>query len=84
MDSPDTEAKIFRTVETLRNHLIPSHPKDSGEEVEIFSVTGLYRMAQKERIESTMIWLMDKLKTVSVNIPKGLDAEEAQRKLIKS
>ena len=83
LDSPDTEAKIFRTVETLKNHLIPSHPKDSGEEVEIFSVTGLYRMAQKERIESTMIWLMDKLKTVSVNIPKGLDAEEAQRKLIK-
>ena len=30
-----------------------------------------------------MIWLMNKLKTVSSNIPKGMDAEQAQRKLIK-
>ena len=43
----------------------------------------LYRQAQKEGVESTMIWVMDKLKTVSSTIPKGMDAEEAQRKLIK-
>ena len=43
----------------------------------------LYRMAQEEGIESTMIWLINKLKTVSSNIPKGMDAEQAQRKLIK-
>ena len=43
----------------------------------------LYRMAQKEGIESTLIWLINKLKTVSSNIPKGMDAEQAQRKLIK-
>ena len=46
-------------------------------------MAGLYRMAQKEGIESTMIWVIDKLKTVSSNIPKGMDAEQAQRKLIK-
>ncbi|MFW2489649.1 polyprenyl synthetase family protein [Clostridium chromiireducens] len=43
----------------------------------------LYRRAQKEGIESTVIWLINKLKTVSAKIPKGMDAENAQRKLIK-
>ena len=43
----------------------------------------LYRWAQKEGVESTMIWVVDKLKVVSSNIPKGMDAEQAQRKLIK-
>ena len=51
--------------------------------METFSMAGLYRLAQKEGVESTMIWVMDKLKTVSSNIPKGMDAEEAKRKLIK-
>ena len=46
-------------------------------------MAGLYRHAQKEGIELTMIWLFEKLKSVSDNIPKGLDAEHAQRKLIK-
>ena len=46
-------------------------------------MAGLYRMAQKEGVESTMIWVINKLKTVSSNIPKGMDAEEAKRKLIK-
>ena len=46
-------------------------------------MVGLYRKAQKEGIESTMIWVINKLKTVSSNIPKGMDAEQAQRKLIK-
>jgi geranylgeranyl pyrophosphate synthase len=30
-----------------------------------------------------MIWVMDKLKTMSNHIPKGMDAEHAERKLIK-
>ena len=51
--------------------------------METFSMAGLYRLAQKDGVESTMIWLLDKLKTVSSHIPKGMDAEEAQRKLIK-
>ena len=46
-------------------------------------MAGLYRKAQKEGVESTMIWVINKLKTVSSNIPKGMDAEQAQRKLIK-
>jgi geranylgeranyl pyrophosphate synthase len=46
-------------------------------------MAGLYRWAQKEGIESTMIWVINKLKLVSTHIPAGMDAEHAQRKLIK-
>ena len=46
-------------------------------------MAGLYRKAEKEGIESSMIWVMDKLKTMSHHIPEGMDAEHAERKLIK-
>ncbi|MFE8700711.1 polyprenyl synthetase family protein [Cytobacillus sp. FJAT-54145] len=78
LDSPDTQASIARSVNNLKNHL--TKRKDNHE---MFSMAGLYRWAQKEGIESTIIWLFDKLKMVSANIPEGLDAEQAQRKLIK-
>ena len=83
LDSPDTQTRIRRVVDSLKNHLTHSTATDPGDRMETFSMAGLYRMAQKEGIESTMIWVMDKLKTVSSNIPKGMDAEQAQRKLIK-
>ncbi|MGG3797635.1 polyprenyl synthetase family protein [Metabacillus fastidiosus] len=77
--SPRTQEKINRTVASLKNYLT----KNPREKTEIFSMASLYRVGQKEGIESTIIWLMQKLKTVSSNIPKGMDAEQAQRKLIK-
>ncbi|MEC2076140.1 polyprenyl synthetase family protein [Metabacillus fastidiosus] len=77
--SPRTQDKINRTVASLKNYLT----KNPREKIEIFSMASLYRIGQKEGIESTIIWLMQKLKTVSSNIPKGMDAEQAQRKLIK-
>ncbi|WP_066299246.1 polyprenyl synthetase family protein [Bacillus sp. FJAT-29937] len=79
LDSPDTMTRVRRVVDNLKSHLTT----DRGEKTEMFSMARLYRMAQKEGIESTMIWLLNKLKTVSSNIPKGMDAEQAQRKLIK-
>ncbi|MED4202487.1 polyprenyl synthetase family protein [Neobacillus mesonae] len=78
LDSPDTQSRVRRTVDTLKNYLI-----DRNNKHETFSIAGLYRWAQKEGIEMTMIWLLDKLKTVSANIPEGMDAVHAQRKLIK-
>lgn len=77
LDSPDTQTRVRRVVDNLKNHLTHSHA------TETFSMAWLYRQAQKEGVESTMIWVMDKLKIVSSNIPEGMDAEEAQRKLIK-
>ncbi|KAA0955503.1 polyprenyl synthetase family protein [Sporosarcina sp. ANT_H38] len=80
LDSPDTQTRVRRTVENLKNHLTQSNP---GSKLETFSMAGMYRLAQKEGIESTMIWVLDKLKTVTSHIPEGMDAEEAKRKLIK-
>ncbi|MED4454580.1 polyprenyl synthetase family protein [Metabacillus fastidiosus] len=79
LDSPHTKERIQRTVASLKNYLT----KNPREKTEIFSMASLYRIGQKEGIESTIIWLMQKLKTVSSNIPKEMDAEQAQRKLIK-
>ena len=83
LNSPDTQAKVRRVVDSLKNHLTHSARAERGDKTETISMAGLYRKAQKEGIESTMIWLINKLKTVSSNIPKGMDAEQAQRKLIK-
>ncbi|RBW68650.1 polyprenyl synthetase family protein [Bacillus taeanensis] len=83
LDSPDTQTRIRRVVDSLKNHLTQSTAKAREDKTETISMAGLYRLAQKEGIESTMIWVINKLKTVSLNIPKGIDAEQAQRKLIK-
>lgn len=83
LGSPDTQTKVRRVVDSLKNHLTHSTRADRGDKTETISMAGLYRKAQKEGIESTMIWLINKLKTVSSNIPKGMDAEQAQRKLMK-
>lgn len=78
----ETQERIKRVVDSLKNHLTQSttNTKDNSDTINIAS---LYRKAQKEEIESAMIWVLDKLKTVSLNIPKGMDAEHAQRKLLK-
>lgn len=79
LDSPETQDRVRRLVDNLKNHLT----KESGDKAQDFSMAGMYRWAKGEGIESTIIWLIHKLKTVSSNIPKGMDAEHAQRKLIK-
>ncbi|MEK3889881.1 polyprenyl synthetase family protein [Bacillus sp. FSL K6-3431] len=83
LNSTDTQIRVGRMVDSLKKHLIHSTAADRGDRTETISMAGLYRIAQKEGIESTMIWVINKLKTVSSNIPKGMDAEQAQRKLIK-
>lgn len=78
LDSPDTKERIKRSVNNLKNHITKNQDKK-----DTFSMALLYRRSQEEGIESTMIWLINKLKTVSMNIPNGMDSEHAQRKLIK-
>jgi geranylgeranyl pyrophosphate synthase len=77
LESPDVLNRVRIVVESLKNYLIHSTPNKTE------SINMLYRWAQKEGIESTIIWMINKLKTVSLNIPKGIDAEHAKRKLIK-
>lgn len=76
LDSFNTQSRIQRVVNGLKKQLTKSQD-------EAFSITKLYRWAQKEGIESTFIWVMEKCKTVSSNIPERMDAEQAERKLIK-
>lgn len=83
LDSTDIKDKVRRVVDSLKNHLTKSATSGKEDKIEDISMVGLYRKAQEEGIESTMIWLINKLKTVSSNIPDGMDTEQAQRKLIK-
>ena len=76
---PETKSRIQHVVQSLKTQL--TQTSDSLEEK--FDMSSLYRWAKKEGIESTFIWLIHKLKTVSLHIPKGMDATHAQRKLIK-
>jgi geranylgeranyl pyrophosphate synthase len=83
LDSPETQTRIRRVVDDLKKHLTESKAVERSVKTEPFSMAGLYRIAQKEGVESTMIWVLNKLKIVSDKIPKEMDAENAQRKLIK-
>lgn len=83
LDSPDTQARIKHVVNSLKKHLIESAAIDRGDLTETYSIPWLYRMAQKEGIEATLIWVVKKIKTVSANIPKEMDADQSIRKLIK-
>ncbi|SEN42437.1 Geranylgeranyl pyrophosphate synthase [Paenisporosarcina quisquiliarum] len=82
LNSPDTEKRIGSIVDSLKTQLT-STTADRKNDGELFNMTALYRLAQKEGVESTFIWLINKLKNVSTNIPTGMNAEHAQRKLIK-
>ncbi|KMT20770.1 polyprenyl synthetase family protein [Clostridium cylindrosporum] len=83
LESPDTKTRVQRVVDNLKNRLTQSIETDQGEKSDMFTMASLYRKAQEDGIESSFVWLLDKLKTVSSNIPEGMDAEHAQRKLIK-
>ncbi|MGX6443441.1 polyprenyl synthetase family protein [Neobacillus sp. K501] len=80
LDEPDTQNRIRTVIESLKGQLTRSN---SSDHLFDFSMDRIYRWAQKEGIETTIIWLFEKLKTVSSHLPEGMDAEQAKRKLIK-
>ncbi|WP_458460759.1 polyprenyl synthetase family protein [Paenibacillus sp.] len=82
LDSPDTQARINHLVQNTKKYFMGSATKRKGQP-DYISLAALYRWGQKEHIEAAVIWVMNKLKNVASNIPKELDAEQAQRKLIK-
>ena len=81
--SADIQARIHRVVADVKKHLLRSTVTKGNEEQEVMSLVQVYRWAQKEGIENAIIWLIDKLKHVSEHIPQEMNAEQAQRKLIK-
>lgn len=83
LNSPETKRSIQNVVESLKKSLQNSTFKNKGGHLQSFNLAWIYRKAQEEGIESTILWLISKLKIVSKNIPSGMDADNAQRKLIK-
>src|SRR5690606_10835800 len=77
LDNEKTQTKIQEAVASLKKRLL------SDDKSEFFNMATLYRWSQKYGIESTIIWLFEKLTIVSSNIPVGMDKEHAKRKLIK-
>jgi len=83
LDSPDTQARIQRVAQDTKAFFMRSNTTHRKESPDYISLAALYRWAQKENVETAVIWVISKLKNVASNIPKELDAEQAQRKLLK-
>jgi geranylgeranyl pyrophosphate synthase len=83
LGSPDTQERVKHVVERLKDYLTRSTSSDHKNQNDMIDMSWLYRKAQKEHMESAVIWLIDKLKSVSAHLPEGMDAEQAERKLIK-
>ncbi|CAH1058894.1 polyprenyl synthetase family protein [Paenibacillus pseudetheri] len=83
LDSPNTQLRIKRMVADIRNQMILPGSTSSEDQSDFMSFTGIYRWAQKEGVETATIWVIDKLKQVSAHLPKEMNPEQAQRKLIK-
>ncbi|WP_150275360.1 polyprenyl synthetase family protein [Paenibacillus tepidiphilus] len=83
LDAPGTDSRIRRLAGDLKKQLLASGEGGTKEQADWVSLAGFYRWAQKEGVEAAAIWLIGKLKSVAAHLPEGMDAEHAQRKLIK-
>lgn len=81
LDSKDTELRIQEIVHNLIEQM--KNPSKNDGFTDLFSYRGMYRKSQEEQVESTMIWLFEKLQMVTRNLPEEMDALNARRKLIK-
>ncbi|OWA35561.1 geranyl transferase [Saccharibacillus sp. O16] len=83
LDDPDTMRRVRRTAAGLKRSLLGGDASHEEMPTDGFDTAALYRWGMQEGIEDTVIWMIAKLKRVSENIPEGLSAEHAQRKLLK-
>ncbi|CCI70386.1 geranyltranstransferase [Paenibacillus polymyxa M1] len=83
LDSADTQTRIQRVIADVKRYLLQPTHANRRDQPEFMNLAGVYRWSQKEGIETTVIWLINKLNAVSSHIPEEMDAEHAQRKLIK-
>lgn len=83
LDSADTQTRIQRVIADVKRYLLQPTRAHRRDQPEFMNIAGVYRWSQKEGIEATVIWVINKLNSVSSHIPEEMDAEHAQRKLIK-
>ncbi|WP_411348684.1 polyprenyl synthetase family protein [Paenibacillus sp. WLX2291] len=83
LHTPHTQTRVQEVATSLKKRLLTSTQTRTDHVPEFMSLDGVYRWAQREGVETAMIWVMDKLQQVTAHIPEGMNAEQAQRKLIK-
>ncbi len=83
LDAPQTQQRVQEVVDSLKRKLLNSETASNAQLPEFMSMDGVYRWAQREGVEDAVIWVLDKLQQVATHIPAELNAEQAQRKLIK-
>lgn len=80
---PDTQKQIENVVRDLQQKLLDQvntrHKKEADENI----ILWLYKKSQKENVELTVIWVLEKINLLAKNLPIGMDKENAKRKLIK-
>lgn len=83
LNQPATQARIRTITADVKRMLLHSKADDQGQLLEFISLEKVYRWAQKEQVELAVIWVIGKLKQVADHLPAEMNAEHAQRKLIK-
>jgi len=78
LSSQSTQERINEVVKNMKNHLLKKDAEEGN-----FSVSSIYKLAKKEAVEHTMIWVLERLKQVTSHIPAGMSVEHAQRKILK-
>ena len=78
LSATSTQKRVQEVVVNLKDRLLRNQDND-----ESFSMASIYQLAKKESVELSLIWVIEKLKVITENIPKGMKVEHAQRKIIK-
>ena len=76
--SPYTEERVQAVAAKLKEQLLTKQDKKNG-----FDMASVYRLAKKESVERTIIWVLEKLKKITAHLPDGMSVEHAQRKIWK-
>ncbi|NGZ77189.1 polyprenyl synthetase family protein [Saccharibacillus alkalitolerans] len=83
LNDPDTQKRVRHTAAGLKRSLLNAGGPQEDMPTDGFDMAALYRWGQQEGIQEAVIWMIAKMKRVSENIPEGMSAEHAQRKLLK-
>lgn len=81
LDDATTKTSIQNAINRIKENF--QNAKEKNGESQELNMLWLYKKAKAFGVETTFIWLLEKLNKVEQNIPKQMDAEQARRKLLK-
>ncbi|KAB7664906.1 polyprenyl synthetase family protein [Bacillus sp. B1-b2] len=76
--NPVTERRIQDVVGKLKEQILKKKETKTS-----FDFASFYEFSRKESVELTMIWIFEKMKKITANIPDTMSVEHAQRKIWK-